>query len=193
MTRRFALAGLQAKRTELLNQSDSCVAVSELADGRPPSKHSSMYFWRVGKLKSEMVARPLSDRETLPYLVIFVTMFVVIGYIPQSVANVWDALGAVWSVALAVLGTIYIYRQNRGADGQHFLQRYLAIGWVVSIRWLVIIFFAAVVFFTLMTPSASETEKTTWYEFLFLAVGEAVVYWRIGYHVRDLAQRAATT
>lgn len=33
-----------------------------------------MYFWRVEELKTEMAARPLSEREALPYLVVFVAL-----------------------------------------------------------------------------------------------------------------------
>ena len=136
-----------------------------------------------------MAARPLSEREVLPYLVVFVGLYAAVGYIPHTITNVWDGLGAVWSITLAVVGTIYIYRQNGGADGQHFLQRYFAISWVVTIRWLVILFLAAVAFFATLTMLGSEAEETTWYEFLCIAVVEALIYWRIGYHIRDLAQR----
>jgi len=148
-----------------------------------------MYFWRIEELKAEMAARPLSEREVLPYLVVFVSLYAAVGYIPQAFTNIWDGLEAFCSIALAVLGTIYVYGQNGGASGQHFLQRYLAIGWVVTLRWLVVFILAAVAFFTLMTVLGRETEETTWYDFLFLAVVQAVVYWRIGYHVGDLAQR----
>ena len=148
-----------------------------------------MYFWRIEKLKTELVAHPLSERETLPYLVVFVGLSAAVGYIPQTMSNVWDGLGAAWSVALAVVATIYIYRQNGGAGGQHFLQRYFAIGWVVAIRWLVVFILATVAFYGTLAAVGADTESTHWYDFLFLAVVEAVIYWRIGYHVRDLAQR----
>ena len=84
-----------------------------------------MYFWRIEQLKTEMAARPLSEREALPYLVVFVALSSAVAYIPQTTQNLWDGVGTVWSVLLAVVGTIYIYRQNGGAGGQHFLQRYL--------------------------------------------------------------------
>ena len=148
-----------------------------------------MYFWRLEKLKAQLAGQPLSERQALPYLIVFVAMFTAVSYIPATVTNVWDRLGALWSVAMAVLGTIYIYRQNGGAEGQHFLQRYLAIGWVVGIRWLVIIALAMVEFIALLTALGADIGDTTWYEFLFVALAEAVVYWRIGYHVRDLAER----
>lgn len=148
-----------------------------------------MYFWRIEKLKAQMAARPLSEREALPYLVVFVGLSAAVGYIPPTMSNVWDGLGAAWSVALAVVATIYIYCQNGGADGQHFLQRYFAIGWVVGIRWLVVIVLTTIAFIATLTALGLKTEHTTWYNFMFFAIAEAVVYWRIGHHVRDLANR----
>ena len=79
-----------------------------------------MYFWRIEKLKSEMAARPLSERDALPYLVVFVGLTAAVSFVPATMTNVWDGLGAAWSVLLAVIGTLYIYRQNGGAGGQHF-------------------------------------------------------------------------
>jgi hypothetical protein len=150
-----------------------------------------MYFWRIEKLKAEMAARPLSDREVLPYLVVFVGLVAALTFIPQPVTNIWDGFGAVWSSALAIFGTIYLYRQNGGAGGQHFLQRYFVIGWVVFIRWLVIVFLAGVAIFGLLAALGNELEETTWYEFVFVAIVGAILYWRTGYHIRDLAQRTS--
>lgn len=148
-----------------------------------------MYFWCIEKLKTEMAARPLSEREALPYLVVFVALSTAVAYIPLTTYNIWDGLGAVCSVLLATVGTIYIYRQNGGAEGQHFLQRYFAVGWVVTIRWLAVLILVAVAFYGTLATVGAVTEGTHWYDFLFIAVIEAVMYWRIGHHVRDLAQR----
>ena len=97
-----------------------------------------MYFWRIERLKREMAIRPLSESETLPYLVVNTTLVTALSYIPDTFSNVWDTLSAIFSTFLAVVGTIYIYRQNGGADGQYFLQRYFAISWVVTLRLLMI-------------------------------------------------------
>jgi len=147
-----------------------------------------MYFWRIEKLKSQMAARSLSERETLPYFVAFSAISSII--LPQTNYNLWDGLGTSWSVMLAVVGTVYVFRENGGAVGKHFLQRYFAIGWVVGIRWLVTLVIVAVAFYgTLMTMNI-DTESTSWHDFLFAAVAETGLYWRLGYHVRDLAKRA---
>ena len=148
-----------------------------------------MYFWRIEKLKAEMVARPLSEREALSYLIVSTALTAVTAFIPATMNNIWDVLGAAWGVLLGVMGTLYIYRRNGGAAGQHFLQRYFAVGWVVSLRWLVVIVLVAVGFFATLAALEIEAETTTWYVFLFVAVAEVVVYWRIGHHVGDLASR----
>ena len=119
-----------------------------------------------------------------------VALSAVVDFIPQATCNVWDGLGSFWNVLLAVVGIIYIYRQNGGADGQHFLQRYLVIGWVVLIRCCVAaIILIAVVFFSTGVAVGGDTEVTHWYDFLFFAAGAAGMCWRIGHHVRDLALR----
>ena len=68
-----------------------------------------MYFWRLERLKREMAVRPLSESETLPYLVVYVTFTTVLLYLTDTFLNVWDTLGAVFSVVLTVVGTIYIF------------------------------------------------------------------------------------
>lgn len=151
-----------------------------------------MYFWQIERLKREMVIRPLSESETLPYLVVYVTCTTVLSFVPDTFANTWDILSATFSGFLAVVGTIYIYRQNGGADGQYFLQRYFAISWVVTLRWLLIFTITTVIFFILLELASVSSEEMTWYEFLYWAVFEVIVYQRIGHHVRDVARRTIT-
>lgn len=137
-----------------------------------------------------MAARPFTDREVLPYLIVYVALTVVACFFSLPTVNVWDALGVTCSVILAVVGTIYIYRENGGAEGQDFLQRYFAIGWVVALRWLVAIVICSIPFYVTIEVLGATTVATSWYDFLFFAIAEVIVYWRIGHHVRDLSQRS---
>lgn len=148
-----------------------------------------MYFWRIEKLKQEMARRAFSDREVLPYLVTFCALSTAVAYIPGKLENGWDIAGAIWSVLIVILGTIHIYRQNGGCEGQHFLQRYFVVGWVVSIRWLVIVIFCLMAFYLPLAFFRPTDEGSEWYDFLITAVLETLFYWRIGCHVRDLAMR----
>lgn len=151
-----------------------------------------MYFWRIEELKAAMAVRPLSERELLPYLVVVAGLSSIMVWMPETELNFWDGAGMVWSIAVAVLGTLHVYQQNGGADGQHVLQRYLAIGWVVGLRWLAATIPVMVLLFALLAASGMELGPTTWHESLTIAALEVGLYWRIGHHVRDLARRTGT-
>ena len=153
-----------------------------------------MYFWSITQLKMEMVARPYSDSDILPYLigsVAVTSVFTALGCIPNPTFNMWDGLTAAWSVVLAVAGAIYIYRQNGAAKGQQFLQRYFAIGWVVAWRWTVAFSIVAIAFYSMLEAFGFSWESTGWHHLLFVAIAEVLLYWRFGHHVRDVARRTA--
>lgn len=147
-----------------------------------------MYFWRVEELKTVLATRPMSDREALPYLIAFVALSgAAAGGPPLETFNFWDWLQVGWSVALALVGTVSIYRRNGGERGQQFLQRYLALGWVVSIRWVLFL----IPLLVLYAVGMGDAGETTASDALFFAAIEAVLYWRIGWHIHDLARRTA--
>lgn len=52
-----------------------------------------MRFWRIERLKAEMRAQPLSERESLPYLVAYVALFTLGSGLPIPSFNVLDAMG----------------------------------------------------------------------------------------------------
>ncbi len=126
-----------------------------------------MYFWQIERLKQKMIVCPLSERETLSYLLVYVSCTIVLEYIPHNFSNIWDSFYAIFSTLLTVLGTVYLYRQNGGANGQHFLQRYFAISWVITLRWLSIFIITTVIFFILLELAGVSSEQMTWYEFLY--------------------------
>jgi hypothetical protein len=147
-----------------------------------------MYFWAVEDLKARMADRPLSDREVLPYLIAFVAICAATLFIADPISDLWRALDASLSVLLAVAGTIYIFRRNGGSAGEHFLQRYFAVGWVVGVRMFVIIVCVGFAFYLVLQAARIGTDGTTWYEVVLHAATEALIYWRIGCHVGDLAR-----
>lgn len=151
-----------------------------------------MYFWRIDRLKAELRMQPLSDRESLPYLIAYVALSTVAAGMPFQGYNVWDALGAICSVAIAVIGTFYVYRQNGGSDGQHLLQRYFAIGWVVGIRCLAAALVCMIGMLFFLDWTGQMTETTNAYEFAFYACLELTIYWRMGHHVGDVAAAVTT-
>ena len=143
-----------------------------------------MYFWNIERLKSDLVVGPLSERQIFPYFIIFIGLSTATAYFSEGVSGTWDWIDAISSLTITVFGTFYIYRRNGGGHGRHFLQRYFAIGWVVSIRWIVFCVGALIPFaIALVACGIKTTEGTQWYEVAFLALAMVLLYWRIGHHV----------
>ena len=98
-----------------------------------------MYFLRYKSLKEKLRTRSLSDREALPYLVLFAGLAAVAYLLPNTEEfNTWDWIQGTLSVALAVGGVIYAYRQNGGRQGFDLIQKYVVLGWVVTVRCLLV-------------------------------------------------------
>lgn len=149
-----------------------------------------MRFWRVEQLKADMRAQPLSERESLPYLVVYAAFFTIASGFPNPGFNFLDAIGDSLSVVIAIVGTIVIYRQNGGIDGRFFLQRYFAIGFVVAMRCLVAIVIGMSVMLAILDSVGTIPDETSLYDLVFLVIAETFLYWRIAHHVRDLAESA---
>jgi hypothetical protein len=156
-----------------------------LAFGYPSRR---MRFWRITQLKAEMRVQPLSERESLPYLVLFVASSSLVMGLPQSGFNAFDALDTLLSVMIAIVGTIFVYRRNGGIHGEYFLQRYLAIGFVVGVRCIVALLALMIPMIIALDTLGMLSDQTSWIDLLFSVVIQWFVYWRTGYHVRDLAR-----
>jgi hypothetical protein len=151
-----------------------------------------MYFWRIEQLKRKMATTPLTDREVLPYLIVFVGLSSAVWFIPSFfVPNVWDRIGSGISFLLSIFGTIWLFQRNGGARSKYFLQRYLALGWVVAVRWIVVMILVCVLLYSVLDFLDVLSETTSWSEVLLFALAEVAFYWRIGVHMQDLATRAA--
>lgn len=94
-----------------------------------------MYFFRYQPLKEKLKSRTLTDREALPYLVLFSGIASAVYLLPPvEEFNAWDWIGGGTSVVLAVAGVIYTYVQNGGRQGFDLIQKFVVIGWVVGVR-----------------------------------------------------------
>ena len=131
-----------------------------------------------------MASRPLSAREELPYLVVSLIFTLVVTIVPKPTPNQWDYLAVGWSIILAIAGTFYIYWQNGGSKGDHFIQRYFAIGWVVAVRWFAWVMPVGIFYYSVLGDP--KIEHATWHESVFFAACETILYWRIGHHIAAL-------
>lgn len=141
-------------------------------------------------LKTEMIARPFSDRQALPYLVTSLALSSFGGH-AHAGADAWAAL---WECLLIICGTVYLYRLNGGTGSQDFLPRYFALTWVTSVRCLPVIILVGLAIYLPSTIIHNGEPRSIitgqgWPHFLFISIGSAFVYWRIGRHIKAVKDK----
>ncbi len=146
-----------------------------------------MYFIKYQPLKSKLSERSLTDREALPYLLIFTVLTVIGTSLPlYDDFNKWDALSSLLSALLIIAGVIYAYIQNGGEKGYDFIQKYVVLGWVVFVRCFFVLLAVAIPFFIILGFLGVDIpEESNVYDVLFLFLWEAFFYQRIGRHIKD--------
>lgn len=147
-----------------------------------------MYFWKIDKLKNDLLKKPLSESESFKYL--FVTLVVYnLGMIPFLENNIWDVYSAIIAVLITAIGVYYVYKCNKGASGDNFLQKYLSIGWVVGMRWIVLILLPIMIVYFIVVPiSSSISDTTTFSEVIFFNILYISYFWLLGKHIKEVAK-----
>ncbi len=145
-----------------------------------------MYFIRYQPLKEKLKTRTLSDREALPYLILFAALAAAVYLFPTTDEfNMSDWIGGGLSVALAIGGVIYAYAQNGGAQGFDLIQKYVVIGWVVAVRCILIFIPCVIALYFIGETLGLIADETNWFDTLIIFGFEAILYQRIGRHIAD--------
>lgn len=90
-----------------------------------------------------------------------------------------------------ILGTIYLYKCNGGANGKDFLQKYFSIGLVVGIRWLVLITLPTLILITVIISiftNISDNYLDNFIDYVIIPILLLMYYWRAGIHIKDVAK-----
>ena len=169
-----------------------------------------MYFWRIETLKDLLRAGPLPQRYAFAY--VFIAFFLLELFVglpalwntdPLPV-TVWSWVAYVLTLTLFAAGTYAAYRANGGNDGLDFAARYLALGWVLTIRLLVLVFvplllvaFIAVMVWLIAQSDVAAADTLSddwgpeWIGEAVTVVFLAIFYWRLARHFRDIARPAS--
>lgn len=151
-----------------------------------------MYFIKYHPLKEQLQTRTLTEKEALPYLVVFSALTTLICSLPIFDSfNQWDGVSALVNVSIAVWGAIYVYRENGGEEGFDFIQKFVVLGWVVSVRFLCA-FMPAMIVISIIGEAFGLTsiDGTQPYDALVAAVAEIIFYERLGRHIKDTTAKA---
>lgn len=147
-----------------------------------------MYFWKTNELKEKLQDKPLTDREVLPYFIIFIISMSIPFSDSWEGYNFWDYFDELHLFLIPILGTIYAYLKNNGKNGTYFLQRYLSLGWVLCIRFTVLLILILLSFLLIdyFIPGFLHS-NTQWFESLIFLGVQVVYYYRLGFHIGNVA------
>ena len=122
-----------------------------------------MVFWNIEKLLKQLSSQKLTQKELFFYLfgltlieIIFTNPFSSEGSYLSSMFD-WFDWGIVLFCSLISIGVCFI--SNGGNQGKDFIERYISISFVMTIRYSVFIIFAALIL--LLCGFDFENDRTT--------------------------------
>lgn len=145
-----------------------------------------MFFWNIKALRVALAHGTLSERARFGYLLCFVLLT---GAVPLLVGDpaaptVWDTILTGVNIMALVLGTIWAYHRNGGGRGHHFIDRYVSLSWVFSLRFSVMFLLPAILVYLavgLLDLAADETDP---FDVAMGLVTNVAYYAGLGRHMR---------
>ncbi len=153
-----------------------------------------MYFWKIELLKDDLINNRFDDKSLLPYIILTIFLYTlgteITAYIPYEEVNLLTYLLSFMNVLIPIIGTIYIYKKNGGANGKNFANRYITISFVIGIRFLVYLIPVMIILICYwnFTFSEQETIPTTLFEIVVLSLWYIILYYNIAKHIESLSK-----
>jgi hypothetical protein len=100
----------------------------------------NMYILKLKGLKQQLQSAGLSERERYQYLLGWMVLGAVagLGAIARQ-QGFWPSLDIVVAGVISIASVWYAYRRNGAEEGTAFLDRFMSLGFVISIRQVIII------------------------------------------------------
>jgi ABC-type amino acid transport system permease subunit len=144
-----------------------------------------MYFIKYQQLKEQLRERTFTDRDGLPYYVLFVASTTFFIGVPTRTSSGIDVLSASISTAIVILGIIYSYKKNGGRTGHDFMQKTIVLGWIVFFRLLPFLVISVVVSVFIKKALGHPLGSKSWVNIVLSSAFMAIYYQRLGRHIKD--------
>jgi len=144
-----------------------------------------MYLIRYQPLKKQLRERTFTDRDGLPYYILFIvstTLF--LGVTKKSPGGI-NALSACINTAISILGIIYSYKKNGGKTGFDFMQKSIVLGWVVFFRLLPFLILSVFACVFVKKTLGYPLESKSWVNIVNSSLLLVIYYQRLGRHILD--------
>lgn len=147
-----------------------------------------MYLWNVKALKKSFKNETFTEIESLKYLLIAIIISFS-SYLFDFVSmDFWIISSYILFISLNIMGVIYCFKKNNGKCGKDLLKILLSLGVVLIIR-LTILFIIpfSIIFFIIIKSIGVMKRYPTWDLMLLTAVNTLFYYWRMGIHMKEIA------
>lgn len=145
-----------------------------------------MYFIKIKPLKEQLSSRSMTDREALPYYLVFMACVSVCGWAtmpPQTTQ--WHMINNWAGLFLVLGGTVFTFIKNGGRKGYDFIQKSIVLGWVITVRLLPAILCGVVGVVLFKQSQGLPDDQASWVELIFVALCMIIYYQRLGRHIQD--------
>lgn len=148
-----------------------------------------MYWWNIKELKATLASGTLSEHARFLYLLIYSVVGALVSEFPLIAENpnIWDRVSSATVILATISGTTLAYRMNGGKNGHHFLERYLAIGWVFLLRFAAFIIPIMVVAYIFASTIGLVGEFSTAFDAVLIFVFMVFYYFGLCKHIQGVA------
>lgn len=145
-----------------------------------------MYLWNISALKNDLINNKLNEHADFMYLIAMVILLSVGGY-PFETSNTFDTYSWLIELFIVALGTFICFKANGANDGKYFLQRYLSIAWVMSVKLIVFLIPTIVAFYiALEMLGVVVPDETSLLDVGLVATVSIFYYWRVSHHISQV-------
>lgn len=141
-----------------------------------------MYFWKVEKLKEDLKKQTVAEGELFKYLFATVVAYC-LGLMLPYTADIWYKLSTLLMTIITALGLYYVYKCNGGKNGKNFLDKYVSLGWVVSVRWSVLVALPSIIVVLIVLGEIGPNLYAI--EGFLIDLVYVSYFWMLGKHIKD--------
>lgn len=160
-----------------------------------------MYFWNTNALARQLKSRTLAQSEKLKYLLATITLYALSLEILPIISSPRSSLGiiqSITSVTLAFVGTLLCYKVNSRGDNQEFIDRYICLGWPLTVKIFLLCLAIYVVYIVIgVAIKGEDFEKSldspSVFDLIFTALIAIIFYWRLATHLRWVSSEVGMT
>jgi len=149
-----------------------------------------MYIWKIDQLNKELITGTLNESENFKYLMANSILYS-ISMIPYENTNNFDVINGILNVFITIIGLWFIYKCNGGSKGNNIIQRYLSVGWVISVRFLCLLLVPAIIIAIILREMffGGLPDESTLFDVVFMQAIIVIYFLWVAKHIKYIAKQ----